>query len=151
MATCLFVVSCISAPDHVAIVESDPIPDPKNNVLPRKAAGEGPPVELRVKNISISGQYMKLEVINRTSSTLSSIKGNVTFVDRKGNSITDSLQIRAFQPFSAYTPQGLVGPNLRETITVQTIVPSGCKNAKIELKQASHADGTVMQFKSSLY
>lgn len=151
MATCLFIASCMTSPEPVVQAEADPTPEPQNDTLPKPQSGLGPKVELRVSRISVSGQYMRLEVINRTGVALNSIKGMVTFYDRKGNKLYDSLQMRDFQPFSAYKTQGLVGSYSKASVQVEVIVPSGCKDARVILRQASHADGTVMQFKSAAY
>lgn len=147
----MFLASCIASPEPVVSSEADPAPEPQNDTLTKSQAGIGPKVELRVSRISVSGQNMRLEVINRTGVALNSIKGMVTFYDRKGNKMYDSLQMRDFQPFSAYKMQGIVGPYSKASVQVEVIVPSGCKDARVILRQASHADGTVMQFKTNAY
>jgi len=146
LAACLYAASFLRTTQVAPVLESNPLPKPKNDALPKPTKGDGSPVELRVKHISVSGQYLKLEIINRTESALCSVKGHLIFTDKKGKPLYDSLQIRSFQPFSAYTPQGLIAPFSRKTITLDTLVPTGCKNARAELKQAHHADGTMKQF-----
>lgn len=157
VAACFVIASCIPTTDQVAILETEPIPGPQNDsikndsIMPIPANSLGPHVELKVTRVSISGQWVKMDVINRTGVALSSVKGHISFTDGKGELIYDSLQMRDYQPFSAYKMQGLVGPHSRSSIIVETIVPSGCKDARVVLRQASHADGTVMEFKSLVY
>ncbi|MDX5319929.1 MAG: hypothetical protein LPK45_02585 [Bacteroidota bacterium] len=151
MATCLFIASCVASPEPVVNEEATPTPEPKSDPVPKKQQLPGPRVELRVSRVSVSGQNMRLEIINRTGTVLNSVKGMVTFYDKKGNKLYDSLQMRDFQPFSAYKLEGLVAPHSKSSISVDVIVPAGCKEARVILRQASHADGTVMQFKPTTY
>lgn len=154
MASCLLVASCTMNHENEAILETEPFPgpgnDPADSTPTSRILSSGPSVELRVQRVSISGQWVKVEVVNRTNVALSSIKGQVTFLDDRGIPIYDSLQRRDYQPFSYYKPQGIVSPGSRGHFTLETVVPSGSKEAVIYLKQASHTDGTVMQFKASL-
>ncbi|HCS20554.1 MAG TPA: hypothetical protein DIW47_08335 [Bacteroidetes bacterium] len=152
IAACFVIASCIPTTDQVALLETEPIAGPQNDsILTMPTSTNGPLVELKVTRISISGQWVKMDVINRTGVALSSVKGHISFVDNKGEIIYDSLQMRDFQPFSSYKMQGLVGPHSRSSIIVETIVPNGCRDARVTLRQASHADGTVMEFKSLVY
>ncbi len=154
IAACFVIASCIPTTDQVALLETEPIAGPQNDsivTMPTTSTSTGPLVELKVTRISISGQWVKMDVINRTGVALSSVKGRISFVDNKGEIIYDSLQMRDFQPFSSYKMQGLVGPHSRSSIIVETVVPNGCRDARITLRQASHADGTVMEFKSPVY
>lgn len=150
LASCLVFVSCLPSTDQVALIETDPIQHVKSDTVFASNTSSGPQVELKITRISISGQWVKMDVINRTGVALSSIKGQITYLDSLGNVVHDSLQMRDFHPFSAYKMQGLVGPNSRSSIVVETIVPAGCKDARVALRQASHADGTVMEFKESV-
>ncbi len=152
IAACFVIASCIPTTDQVVMLETEPVPGTSNDsIVTMPASSPGPLVELKVTRISISGQWIKLDVINRTGVALSSIKGHVSFVDSKGEIIYDSLQMRDYQPFSSYKMQGLVGPHSRSSIIVETVVPNGCRDAVVKLRQASHADGTVMEFKSAVY
>jgi len=151
MASCLLVASCTMNHESEAILETEPLPGgPDHDTLPSRFLSSGPSVELRVQRVSISGQWVKVEVVNRTNVALSSIKGQITFLDERGIPIYDTLQRRDYQPFNYYRPQGIVSPNSRGHFTIETAVPAGSKEAVIYLKQASHTDGTVMQFKASL-
>lgn len=152
IAACFVIASCIPTTDQVALLETEPMVGPQNDsILTMPASSIGPLVELKVTRISISGQWVKMDVINRTGVALSSVKGHISFVDSKGEIVYDSLQMRDFQPFSSYKMQGLVGPHSRSSIIVETLVPNGCRDARVTLRQASHADGTVMEFKSPVY
>lgn len=146
VAACLYAASFLRAPQPAPVLEVNPPSGPKKPIILNRNAVPTLPVELRVKHISISGQYIKLEVINNTDSALCSIKGHLLFTDKKGKPVYDALQTRSFQPFSAYATGGLVAPQGRKSITLETAVPKGCKQVRAEIKQATHADGTLKQF-----
>ena len=146
VAACLYAASFLRAPQPAPVLEVNPLSEPKKDIIPNKGIAPTLPVELRVRNISVSGQHIKLEVINNTDSALCSIKGHLIFTDKKGKPVYDALQTRSFQPFSAYAPGGLVAPLNRKSITLEIAIPKGCKQVRAELKQATHADGTLKQF-----
>ncbi len=146
VAACLYAASFLRAPQPAPDLEVNPLSDPKKSIIPTKSPASVAPIELRVRHISVSGQHIKLEVINNMDSAICCIKGHLIFTDKKGKPVNDHLQTRSFQPFSAYTTSGLVAPLSRKTITLETTIPRGCKQVRAELKQAAHADGTLKQF-----
>lgn len=146
LATCLFVASFITSHKQVAIVDSDPLQSPKKTGIIMSHSSEPTQVELTVNRISISKHFIKLEINNPTGVALSAVKGQVSFLNKQGDAVYDVLQMRNFQPFSAYKMEGLVGPYSKTSITIEMNIPDECKKVLVSLKETSHADGTLTYF-----
>ena len=145
MASCILVASCANTtPDSEP--EDIPIGHSKEN---SRVHFSGPQVELHVVHVSISGNKVTLDVINRTALPLNAIKGKFVFRDERDKPIFDSL-IQAIEiPFSYLSDKEAFEPGSKKRIEVEVFVPTSTKRTEVLIKQARYSDGTVMQFKPS--
>ena len=152
--SCLILASCtVRDREQDLILETEPMPDSGRSIfkyrLPETSLVRKQ-VEVSLHKVSVSGNWVKVEVKNRTSATLSSVKGEIVFLDKDGEILQDTFLKRSYHPFSIYKMQGLVGSDSAAVFTIEMEVPHATKTARVLLKQAAHADGTVMQFKPSV-